>query len=357
MKNTKNIIRNLLVFILVIFITFYVVFKNADIYQILDALGKVDLKFIAIGIACMAMFIVCEAINIGRTLKTLGEKSTMLRNIKYSLIGFFFSSITPAASGGQPMQIYYMHKEGISVANSTLTFLINLSCVQIVTLSTAFVSLAFNIEYMNPPMIVFFIIGVSLNASALLLLLISIFSRRMTRGIINLTIKIMRFFRVKNIDEKKNKFEKELAKYQASALYARQNRKLIIRTLLTTYVQFFFYFSITYFVYRSFGFNEYTIFRLVSMQSVLYATVSGIPSPGAVGVSEGGYLALFGVVYTEKGMLDSAMLLNRGVNFYLYVIISCIVVIINAMRYKRIDKYDIDDDDDDIDKMELSQAE
>ena len=58
------------------------------------------------------------------SLKALNEKSTFLENLKYALIGFFFSSITPAASGGQPMQIYYMHKEKISVASSTLALLI-----------------------------------------------------------------------------------------------------------------------------------------------------------------------------------------------------------------------------------------
>ena len=333
MKNTKKMIRNFLLFIILIIITFSVVFKNSNIYDILSALSNVNMGFITIAVSCMALYIVCESINIGRALKTLGEKSTFFKNIKYSLIGFFFSSITPAASGGQPMQIYYMHKEGISVANSTLTFLINLSCVQIVTLSSAFVSLAFNVKYMNPAMITFFIVGVSLNASALALLIISIFSKRMTKGIINFTIKIMRFFRVKNIEEKKEKIEKELNKYQESAVYARNNKRLIIRNLLTTYLQFFFYYSITYFVYRSFGLNEHNIFELITMQSVLYATVSGIPSPGAVGVSEGGYLALFGTVYT-KNMLDSAMLINRGINFYLFVLISGIVVIVNALRYK-----------------------
>lgn len=337
MKNTKKMIRNFLLFVVLIIITFSVVFKNSNIYDILNALSNVNMGFIFIAICCMALYITCESINIGRALKTLGEKSTFFRNIKYSLIGFFFSSITPAASGGQPMQIYYMHKEGISVANSTLTFLINLSCVQIVTLSTAFVSLIFNIKHMNPAMITFFIVGVSLNASALALLIISIFSKRMTKGIINFTIKVMRFFRVKNIEEKKEKFEKELTKYQENAVYARNNKKLILRNLLTTYLQFFFYFSITYFVYRSFGLNEHNIFELITMQSVLYATVSGIPSPGAVGVSEGGYLALFGTVYT-KSMLDSAMLINRGINFYLFVLISGIVVIINALRYKETEK-------------------
>ena len=84
----------------------------------------------------------------------------------------------------------------------------------------------------------------------------------------------------------------------------------------------------------SFGLSGHTAFEIITMQSVLYATVSGIPSPGAVGVSEGGYLAIFETVFPGT-ILNSAMLLTRGVNFYLFVAISAIIVIINAMREKQ----------------------
>ena len=83
--------------------------------------------------------------------------------------------------------------------------------------------------------------------------------------------------------------------------------------------------------------SEYNMFEIVTMQSVLYATVSGIPSPGAVGVSEGGFLEIFKVVF-PKTIINGAMLLSRGINFYLFVIVSAIIVIINIIRQKREDK-------------------
>jgi hypothetical protein len=134
---------------------------------------------------------------------------------------------------------------------------------------------------MNGFLIGFFILGILLNASALLLLLISIFSRRMTNGIINFVVKLLRFFKVKNLENKKEKLEKELEKYQSSAKYIKQNKKVIFKNLITTYVQFLVYYSISYWVYLSFGLNSHNILEILSMQSVLYATVSGIPSPGA----------------------------------------------------------------------------
>lgn len=333
----KKILKNLILFLLVIALTFYIILKDQNVNELLNTLSQIDLRYILVAVICMCVYLICEAVNIGRTLKVLGEKSTFYRNIKYALIGFFFSSVTPAASGGQPMQIYYMNKDRISVANSTLTLLINLSCMQIVTISVAIISLFFNYEYMNSVLIGFFILGISLNASALTLLLISVFSKRMTNGIINVVIKILRFFRVKNLDEKKEKLEKELGKYQSSSTYIKSNMKVILKTLLTTYIQFLIYYSISYFVYRSFGFNEYNILQIVSMQSVLFATVSGIPSPGAVGVTEGGFIELFRNVYAQDTIYQ-AMLLNRGVNFYLFVIISSVIVMIYTVKDKKEEK-------------------
>lgn len=334
MKKTKKMIRNFIIFILLIILTFYIILKDQNISEIFDIVVSVKKEFIVVAILCMCFYITCEAINIGRTLKALNEKSTFLKNVKYALIGFFFSSITPAASGGQPMQIYYMYKDKISVANSTLTLLINLSCMQVVTISIALFSLLFNYKYLNTALIWFFVIGVSLNLTALTLLLISIFSKRMTKGIINITIIIMKFFRIKNIEDKQIKFENELNKYQGSATYIKNNKLLILKTLATTYIQFISYYSISYFVYRSFGLSEHNIFEIITMQSILFATVSGIPSPGAVGVSEGGFLAIFRHVYSEN-MVNSAMLLSRGINFYLFVVISSVIVMINIMRDKK----------------------
>lgn len=330
----KKMIRNFTLFLLLIVITFYIILKDQNILDIFNVLASVKKEFIVIGVLCMCLYISCEAINIGRTLKALNEKSTFLRNIKYALIGFFFSSITPAASGGQPMQIYYMNKDKISVANSTLALLINLTCMQIVTISVALVSMIFNYKDLNMTLIGFFIIGILLNSSALTLLLISIFSKRMTNGLINIVIKILRILKIKNIERKQEKLEKELGKYQGNAGSIKSNKKVIFKNLITTYVQFLIYYTIPYWVYCSFGLSEYNIFKIMTMQSVLFGTVSGIPSPGAVGVSEGGFIEIFRNVFSDN-RISGAMLLNRGINFYLFVIISLIVVIINVFKLNK----------------------
>ena len=333
--NIKKLIRNFIVFVGLIFLTLWVILKDQSITEILDVLDNVKIQFVIIGIICMAVYLILEGVNMRRTLKALGEKVTFIQSVKYSLIGFFFSSITPAASGGQPMQIYYMHKDKISVANSTLALLINLTSMQITTITLAIFSLIVNYKFMNSVLIVLFIVGISLNATALLLLLISILSKRLSKGLIKIAIKIMKIFRVKNRFSKEKKILKELKMYQSSAKYVKSNRKLILKIFITTIIQFSIYYSIAYWTYRSLGFNGSNIFELTTMQSVLFATVSGIPSPGAVGVSEGAFIEIFRNIYPTH-MIKSATLLHRGINFYLFVLISGIVVIINDIKSRRV---------------------
>ena len=333
-KKTKKMIRNLIIFILLIILTFYIILKDQDITEILKVVENVKAQYILIAIMCMFIYIACEAINIRRTLKALDEKTTFISSIKYALIGFFFSSITPAASGGQPMQIYYMYKDKISVANSTLALLINLSSMQIVTISIALISVIFNHQYLNQPLIALFILGIALNASALTLLLIAIFSKKLLNKLINFVIKIMKKLKIKNIEEKQMKLEAELNKYQNSSDYIKNNKFVILKIILTTYIQFIAFYSVSYWVYRSFGFNEYNFIQIVSVQAILYATVSGIPSPGAVGVTEGGYIEIFKNIMPNN-VINSAMLMNRGVSFYLLVILSGIVTLINTIKKKK----------------------
>ena len=60
-------------------------------------------------------------------------KISLKNGIKYALVGFFFSSVTPSASGGDPMQIYYMKKDGLAMGHSALAILTEFSSFQFVT--------------------------------------------------------------------------------------------------------------------------------------------------------------------------------------------------------------------------------
>jgi uncharacterized membrane protein YbhN (UPF0104 family) len=75
--------------------------------------------------------------------------------------------------------------------------------------------------------------------------------------------------------------------------------------------------------------------------------VCSIPLPGSIGVSETVFLNIFGGIFGEL-VLSSAMLINRFVSFYFFVLLSTIIVIVNGIRTKDIQSK-IDKDIDEID--------
>ena len=108
----------------------------------------------------------------------------------------------------------------------------------------------------------------------------------------------------------------------------------MVKTLITTLIQMLVYYSIPYWVYLAFGYSTENIWTLLTLQAVLYATVSGIPLPGSVGASEGGFIGIFRNVFPQS-MINSAMILNRGISFYLFVLISAVVVIYSTLKDKK----------------------
>ena len=97
-KKLVKYLRNFIFFVGLIVLTFWIIFKDQDGEELINTLKNSDLRFILLGFCTMCVFLCLEALNIGRMLKHLGERSTFLQNLKYTLIGFFFSAITPAAS-------------------------------------------------------------------------------------------------------------------------------------------------------------------------------------------------------------------------------------------------------------------
>ena len=334
-KSIKKFIRNFVFFIALIIFTFWIIFRNQDIRELVDILRSANLIYIFIGIIVMLLYFVIESINIKNILKSFGEHISVIRALKYTFIGFFFSAITPAASGGQPMEIYYMRKDGIPVANSTLSLLIQLCGFQISTISLGIVCAILNSYLLKGGFTFLFIIGVLLNLSALTLLLIGIFSKRLTKKLVKLFIKILELFKVKQMDSRKERINTAIETYNESSVYIKTHKIEFIKSILRVFIQIILYYSVPFLIYKSFGLNDYNILKLISLQAVLYCTTSGIPLPGAIGISEGVFLGIYGIVFGTE-LLNSGMLLFRGITFYLYVIISLVVVMINIIRSKSI---------------------
>ena len=162
-KTIKKIIRNVVFFILLIVITFVVIFKDQDMNQLLDIIKSANKFYIFLGFLVMLLSFFMEAYNKKSVLNKFGEKISILKAYKFTMIGFFFSAITPAATGGQPMEIYYMNKEKMSGAHATMTLLMQLCGYQISTLSLGIICAILNPSILKGGLLFLFLVGFAIN--------------------------------------------------------------------------------------------------------------------------------------------------------------------------------------------------
>ena len=120
----KQTVFNLLFLVVVFGLTMYLVFRGKDIGDIISTAREADARYLLLSIVCVVLFILGESVIIFYMMRTLGTSVKMGHCALYSFVGFFFSCITPSASGGQPMQIFYMKKDKLPIPVTTLVLMI-----------------------------------------------------------------------------------------------------------------------------------------------------------------------------------------------------------------------------------------
>lgn len=335
MKNKKSKLRilNICFFLLILTITLYIVFKKNDITIIVKHLKELNIFYIILAIFLMFIYISCEGINIRRVLTTLGHKVPFINSYKYACVGFFFSGITPSASGGDPAQLYFMKKDKLPLSHGALSLLVELSSFQLICCILAIIGFITNYDVLinkigNIKYLMF--IGIFLNILYLTFLLIMIFSKKVALKLLDISCKLLTIFKYKKVDIFKEKALNQLEEYHDCAIYIKNNKKLLIKIALTTLIEMIIYHSIPYWVYLSFGFSTYNLFDFISMGAILYTTVACLPFPGAMGVSEGSFMIMFKMFFPME-VLGSAMVISRGISYYLFIVITGLIILLSMI--------------------------
>lgn len=284
----------------------------------------------------MFIFVLSEAISIRRVLISLGNKVKLIDSIKYASVGFFFSSITPSSSGGDPAQMYFMSKDNLPLSHSALALLVELCSFQLTSFILAIIGFIINYDFLinninNIKYLMF--IGISLNLIILVFLIIMIFSKKISLYFLKIIYKILELIKYRRRTIFFKSALKQINEYHACSIYLKNNKIIFLKTFLTSLIQLTLYHSIPYLIYLSFNLHDYNVFTFIFLESVLYISVSSLPFPGAVGVSEGAFLIIFKLFFKES-ILKSAMLISRGISFYLFVIITGILILIFTIKDK-----------------------
>ena len=88
MKNTKKMIRNAILFVLLIILTFTVILKNANLMDIVEAFSNVNVGFIVLAVGAMFLYFVCN--KYWKNFKSIGRKKYVLEKYEIFIDWFLF---------------------------------------------------------------------------------------------------------------------------------------------------------------------------------------------------------------------------------------------------------------------------
>jgi glycosyltransferase 2 family protein len=320
-----------------IFVSFFV-FSNG--YNILvKHLKTLDVKWITMALFCMVIFWFLESTILYIVARTIYSiENLFIKSLRFAMIGQFFGAVTPFNSGSQPSQLYAMIEDGIPAGSSGSILMVKFIIHEVILTLFSLLVLIFKFSYFNsriPHFLYFCIFGFLLNTSIIFFALFFLSSNKLSRKFLDVILKLLNKIRiVKDVEEVHKRFEKELINFHENSVFIAKHMGMCILASVLTFIQWTAYYSIPYFIYRSFGFNETDIITMVAAHVFLTMFMSCIPLPGAEGGAEGGFYLIFGLFFKADTIL-SAIFIWRIIIYYLSIGVGSIFTLILPHRRLR----------------------
>lgn len=324
MKN-KKLIGEILFLLLVFGVTVYMVFRGEDLHQTLSVIAQVRKLWLAPAALCVVFFIWGESIIIYYMMGTLHVRLKKWTCFLFSSIGFFYSCITPSASGGQPAQIYYMRQKDIPVPVSTLV----LMGLGLMAFGQGFLH-----TYLQQILPVFYL-GIGLNVICVAILVVLVFHNSLARSIMRGGLALLERLHLLRCKESRHeKLEAGMEKYRETAAYFKTHKLVVLNVLGITFAQRISLFLSTYFVYRAFGLQGVSAMTILLLQAAISISVDMLPLPGGMGISEKLFLTIFVPVFTGHLLLPG-MILSRGLSYYTELLLSALLTLYAHFALKK----------------------
>ena len=111
-------------------------------------------------------------------------------------------------------------------------------------------------------------------------------------------------------------------------------RFLVPALLGLTVLQLTALFAVPVAVYHAFGLTGSSAMSIICTQALVTLAVSNLPLPGAVGASEGGFVAAMALFF-GPALVTPAVLLSRGISFYAFLLVSAVITLAVHLRARR----------------------
>ena len=327
--------------------------------MVVDAFSKADWRYILIIIGIVLFSYGIDGFIIWVFCRLYTREYKLHQGVATSLVGQFYSDVTPGASGGQVMQVYTLKSQGIQVSNAA-----SIMVMWFILYQTALIIFdvgAYSVEWnqimaiknidipMNDggtltlPLLPFIILGFLLNLSVIALLFIMSYSHKVHNFILHYVIGFFgRIHIIKNPDKTRENLRVQVENFKIELRRLQANIPVVILQIILFLALLFSRYCIPYFAGKALhGFGDSAAFDFGSMMeasflSAFHQMVTGlIPIPGSAGVSELFYYYLFNNYFgNNEAVVSATQILWRTATFHVMLVVSGFVAALYRSRPK-----------------------
>lgn len=342
-KKRSLIVTLILLFVNIGFMVFIVsgLVKNVGEQNFFDYIKTqgTRLWWLVGGLACYVLYMFAQTIMFHALIKKTTGKSQWKLSYNVGITGKYYDNVTPFAVGGQPMQIVGLSKSGISPGVSTSIPLIKMIINGIVSTLLALVFFIVGIPKITPTNSFFALLFVIFEILGIIGLVITLFGNLFmiilstgnlfTRSLIAWLVKVgYKLKIVKNYRATLKKSLDQVTEYKSSGRFLLKNKKLLFKMILYSCLESLSYAGISFFVIMAFIDPSYMTDYGVGVGFILFSCIikyyicsmagSYIPLPGATGLMEIAFIALYGEFVGDA--IVWALLTWRIVSYYFILI-------------------------------------
>lgn len=330
MKNLKKLFH--IAFPIVsLFVVLFLIFKFEQLDNIIVAFKSLDPIFIAFCLLIVVLSWLIEAY----ILFDISDRQLSFRHSVYIVLaGLFFNAITPFSSGGQPMQLYMMHKYRISVGKGSSILARKFLIFQTITVLYGLMVVLFEASYFMaqvPTFVYFGIVGFFVNFLVIAaLFFVSFRYKEARRFFACLAIKIRKISKSKKIRRTSTGFLKGVREFYTQMRQS-VNGTNWFKLGVLTFVQLSLFYSVPVMIALGLDLSKVQFIRMISASAFVSMVTAFIPLPGAAFGAEGGFYVFFEMFFPNNTVL-MALIMWRLLTFYIPLIVGFFVVIFLKYR-------------------------
>lgn len=341
-------------FVVVLLLTFYLMYQlaenttNGDDKTLAEILANLNVKYLVIALAIWLTMMLLDALKYFIIIHSVTKKFMFGTSVKTGLWGKYYDNITPFSSGGQPFQIHYLFKRGISGGESTAIICIKFCFNVLMWLLICFCLMIFNRSALTKYVAdetqrnLFSVLGwVGFGINCFLPLAIIAFAvfpkmtEALTKHILNIGHKL---HIVKDKDTVIGKAKRGVNDFRSSFVLMAHKPLHLILLLLCCVCESFLGMTLPYFVVLAMAGDAVVpsfelMFAIMTMYVFVTMSVTAIPTPGNSGAIESAFVLILTTV--AEGVLFWSVLTWRFLSYYTYIIIGMCVFIADFIKKSR----------------------